>query len=325
MSEGENQAQAGNETAQPSTDIDNPANWDYYDPDDEKQDTVKAKPPKGNEGEKAEVATSDQEAEQSDETNVEEGDDEETPEGENPKVADDESILVKLADGKQVSIAELKQGYFRQSDYSRKTEATAQKSAFLDTQLHQSQERLQALEAFVSHVLPPRPDPSLAQTNPGQFVAMQATYQQAVDMMGYVQNMAAHNRAAFDESQKQEMFERVEAERPMMLQALPSLGTDKGKRQFFDKAKEVAEASGKNPGFIGQITDHTDLVLLNYAIEGFAARKAKSEAKAKVANVPPVTPQKQKLTRPGTVTNREAMSRLGKTGSIHDAMNVDFD
>lgn len=66
IGEPDNQPQGGTDNAQPST-TDTPPDWDYYDPDDEKQDTVATPKAKGTEGETAEDAEGIQEAEQSEE------------------------------------------------------------------------------------------------------------------------------------------------------------------------------------------------------------------------------------------------------------------
>jgi len=54
------------------------------------------------------------------------------------------------------------------------------------------------------------------------------------------------------------------------------------------------------------------------------AEKAKAKATVKVAKAPPMTPNKRPLEGKAR-SNQDAMKRLRQTGSIHDAMAIDFD
>ena len=57
------------------------------------------------------------------------------------------------------------------------------------------------------------------------------------------------------------------------------------------------------------------------------AEAARKTVAKKVENVPPVVPGK-KAQQAGAATvraNKDAMSRLSRTGSINDAMSIDFD
>ena len=76
------------------------------------------------------------------------------------------------------------------------------------------------------------------------------------------------------------------------------------------------------------MTDHRLFALAHYAKIGMEAQKAKATAAKKVASVPPVSPPKKAaLSGDAQVArkNIEAMRRLSRTGSIADAMAVDFD
>jgi hypothetical protein len=57
------------------------------------------------------------------------------------------------------------------------------------------------------------------------------------------------------------------------------------------------------------------------------AEKAKAKVAQKVEKVPPVVPPKraQQKNAAQIRSNQDAMRRLSRTGSIHDALGVDFD
>lgn len=311
----------GTDNAQPSTDIDNPSNWNFADPDED-QDNDKTPAPKGIEGEKAESAEDVQEAGESDEQETEE-DAEETPEGEAKAPKDD--VTVTLPDGSAVSLAEIKNGYLRQSDYTRKAQALANQRAEFEAITTQQHHTMRAISAFLQSTLPPRPDPSLAYSDAAMFVAQKAQHEQALERLQQAQQFVASQDAALNGTQQQKQAEILESEMEAMVSALPQLASQKGKVEFFNKAKKVGEIARLSEQEIAGITDHRYLVVLDLAAEGLAARNAKQSAKAKVANVPPVVQPKNRAQNPGMVKNRDAMRKLSQTGSIEAAMLVDFD
>jgi len=320
-SESDTLPSGGTDNAQPSTDIDNPSNWNFADPDDE-QDNDKTPAPKGIEGEKAESAEGVQEAGESDEQETEE-DAEETPEGEAKAPKDD--VTVTLPDGSAVSLAEIKNGYLRQSDYTRKAQALANQRAEFEAVTTQQHHTMRAMNAFLQSTLPPRPDPNLAYSDPGMFVAQKAQYEQAVERLQQAQHFATSQEEAKNAIEMQKQAEKLALESDAMIHALPQLATQKGKVDFFNRINPVGELSRLSPQEIAGITDHRYLVVLDLAAEGLAARNAKQSAKAKVANVPPVVQPKNRAQNPEMVKNRDAMRKLSQTGSIEAAMLVNFD
>lgn len=311
----------GTDNAQPSTDIDNPSNWNFADPDDE-QDNDKAPATKGIEGEKAESAEGVQEAGESDEQEPEE-DAEEAPEGEAKAPKDD--VTVTLPDGSAVPLIELKNGYLRQSDYTRKAQALANQRAEFEAVTTQQHHTMRAMSAFLQSTLPPRPDPNLAYSDPASFIAQKANYDHALERLQQAQQFVASQDAALNGTQQQKQAEMLASEKEAMIEALPQLASRKGVAEFFNRAKQVGELARLSEQEIAGITDHRYLVVLDLAAEGLAARNAKQSAKAKVANVPPVVQPKNRAQNPTMVKNRDAMRKLSQTGSIEAAMLVDFD
>ena len=72
------------------------------------------------------------------------------------------------------------------------------------------------------------------------------------------------------------------------------------------------------------VTDHRMFALAHWANEGMKAAKAREAAKAKVANVPPSAPRKPG--QPAQASrNTDAMRKLARSGSIRDAVKVDWE
>ncbi|WP_234835258.1 hypothetical protein [Sinorhizobium meliloti] len=74
-------------------------------------------------------------------------------------------------------------------------------------------------------------------------------------------------------------------------------------------------------------TDHRYFKVMHYAMLGLQAEQAKSKALTKVANAPPATAKAKPNgpVNPQARKNQDAMKRLSKTGSIKDAMSIDFE
>ena len=74
-----------------------------------------------------------------------------------------------------------------------------------------------------------------------------------------------------------------------------------------------------------QATDHRLFKLAHWARKGMAAEKARAAAKAKAQAAPPVAPHKPGQGARAASGNAEAMRKLSRTGSLKDALAVDFD
>src|SRR5690606_5559105 len=106
--------------------------------------------------------------------------------------------------------------------------------------------------------------------------------------------------------------ELLQSENAKLAEAFPQTATSEGRQKFFETAASAAAEMGWSKDEIGQVTDHRMFKLAHYAALGLAAEKARAKAKQKVANVPPVTPQKrpQGPNAAKVQRNKEAVKRL---------------
>ena len=98
--------------------------------------------------------------------------------------------------------------------------------------------------------------------------------------------------------------------------------------QLVDEAYSAAEAAGYSRQELQAYTDPRAFKMAWLAGIGQQALAAKAKAQAKVEKAPPVVaPQKAQQGQKAVVTRRsqQASARLNKSGSIHDAMGIDFD
>lgn len=265
---------------------------------------------------------SEEESEESEET--EESDDsEEESEG-----TDDQRITLEI-DGKPVEITldELKKGYSREADYTRKTQALAETRKAVEVEIQQTRaEReqyagtLQKLEAALLEFAPAEPNwEQLRKENPGEFAAQWAEKQQRDLDLAAVQ--AERQKLEIQQSAEREAeFQAyLDGQKNALIEAIPEwrdsekAGTEK--KALMDYAKGL----GFSDEDLGSVYDHRLILLLR--------KSAKyDELTTKGAEITKVAP---KVLKPGSRDanpNRgkksdaaRAMERLARTGSKQDA------
>lgn len=331
ISDIDNLPEGGNETALPS-DSDTGFNWDYCDPDED-QDSGETPVESATENEdvsdqgEAEELPEEFEASEHDqdgESEPEEG--EETPEDVKP------DVKVTLNDGSEVTLQELKDGYYRQSDYSRKTEETARiRDEYTEKEQQLSEgaqnviQTLETIDEFMRSEIPALPPPELAQEDFMAYVQQKAVYDHAVNRMGRLQDAINAPKQVVENIDQQKLanYRRVENER--LAEYFPEMANPAKRDQLRSTIKSAAEEVGISEQELRGIADHRFYRLAHWAAKGIKADKARKKARKKTENVPPVAQPKAQQRKAQATRNRDAMSRLAKTGSIHDAVQVDFD
>lgn len=289
---------------------DTPEDADYFDPDEDHEEADD------------EAGTDDEPDEEEGEADTAEADDQEA---DAEPVYADEKAKVKLPDGTEAPVAELIQGNMRQQDYTRKTQELAndRKAVAADV------ERMQRItEAFVDHIsalVPDAPDASLALSDPNAYTAQKAQHEAA---MAQVQKLIEAGEApkqiseAMSEADRQKQLQEANQS---LIEMFPEAANGEGRRKFFEGVQQVSNDLGFTNEELSSLTDHRVFALAHWARKGMEAEKAKATAKAKVAKAPPATPRKpgQGARKPNG--NAEAMRKLGRSGSLKDALAVDFD
>jgi uncharacterized protein YlzI (FlbEa/FlbD family) len=275
--------------------------WDYFDPE---EDTEEAQAPEA----------------------TEDGTEEAAPEAEVEEVAEaTPDAVVTLPDGTKAKVADLIQGNLRHQDYTRKTQelATVRKTVEADAQ------RIEGItQAFIDHLtslVPAAPDTALALRDPNGYVRAKAQHEAALAQVKTLIELGEKARGvttAISEADKQAMIARENA---MLAERVPEVATEKGRQQFFSRTAEVAQDLGFSMDELQGVTDHRIFVLAHYAKVGMEAMKARQVAKAKTQSAPPVAPRKPGQGATAKSGNAEAMRKLARSGSIRDALKIDWD
>ena len=312
----------------PPTALDNPENLNFYEPgeelDNQEVEQIAADP----EREPDEIEETDQESDQpvnpDDEPVADEDDEAQADEADAqaPEITDD--ILVPLGNEK-LPLSEIKAGYLRQADYSRKTQELGNKRRDLEALSTRVTQSVNAVAEFLQASIPKAPDPNLAISNPAQYVRDKALHDTAMAQVAQLIEKANAPKDVLNTLTDEQRKEVLGTENAKLVEAFPTVATPEGRKKFFESTTSAARELGFTDEELAGVTDHRMFKLAHYAKLGLAAEQAKAKATQKVASVPPVAPPKRPQANAGKSKNREAMSRLNKSGSIHDAMAIDFD
>lgn len=297
--------------------------YDYYDPDDDPvTDNVEGEF-EATEGDTDEVPAEELEAE------AEQDADEENPEEETES---EDDPVIDLGDEK-VPLSQLKEERMRQQDYSRKTaevarerEAVKQSQQFYSQQTQQLNSLLQETVNFLQDVIPEEPPLSLAQSNPSQYQYQKELRSRAMAEINQLVQKSQKVKQSQSQTQQFQSRETVQQHIAGLERRFPHLKGDNQKLVNFvnETRKKAIEEFGVSPQIANQATDDTLLELVHYASLGKKAEHNRNNAKRRLSQ------PKKAAGRPATGakggnSNRKAMQRLSQTGSLRDALAVDFD
>ena len=302
-------------------------------PEEDNQDQAEAQEPE--EAQDEEVETDAEEYEADDEDEASEPDDEEDAEEViEQELPDDLTIKVKL-DGEEteVTLDELRKGYSRYSDYTRKTQALAEERKAFQSEAEairmeraQYAELLPALKAQIEAQTEAEPDwDNLYNEDPIEAARLERHWRKTQqDKTAKMQAIMAEQKRVAEETAKEQqraLAEFVQSERARLPEVIPEW-KDEGTMQT--EAKELREWALNN-GF-----SERDLSALVQASHVSILRKAMlyDKGSKKVESVKAQPKRVAKIVRPGStgtqVTPRstevkKASQRLARTGRIADA------
>lgn len=286
----------GTESVNPENDTAEES-WDYFDPDEDTEAP-------------AEVAT-------------DEGTEESASEEAEEPAAEQPAQIV-LPDGTQVPLEEVTRGYLRQADYTRKVTEVATQRKALEADLQLVEGITQTFIDHLTKMVPAMPDPAMALRDPNGYVRAKAQYDAAMAQVQQLIEIGKQPKQIGEKLSQADMQAQIAAENAALAEKIPTVATPEGRRKFMESAAEAAQSAGFSMDDLQGVTDHRLFVLAHWANEGLKAAKARETAKAKVANVPPAAPRK-----PGQPAqanrNADAMRKLARSGSIRDALKVDWD
>lgn len=304
--------EGGTDNVTPS-DSDTPESWDYFDPDEDTEEE-----PNADEG------TDDEAAEADSEEGTEEADDQ-TDDEAAEDTADQPPRTVKMDDGEEVTIDDLKKGYLRQSDYTRKAQDVANERNALKANLTRMERTQAAFVDYLTNMIPTPPEPSLAMSDPNRYTALKVQHDVALAKVQELIELGGNFKGQAQEISQEDQRKALAQEDAKLVQALPETATREGREKFFNGISKAGQELGFAPDELRSISDHRMFVVLDMARKGMEAEQAKSKVRAKAEKAPPATPRKPSQANTKARQNADAMRRLSQSGSIKDALKVDFD
>lgn len=293
-------------------------------------------------GETEDVQSEDQLAEESDEVEEEtleatddeqseddeEGIDEEVVETETPAV-----YTVKIDGNEQeVTLDELRNGYQRQADYTRKSQSLAEQRKAYESNLQAVQsERGQYAKALETLSAQQGADmerfkavdwATLKKDDPMEYMEKRLELQDAQDKIAAVQNEQARVHQQATEDTKVFLQDKLQKEAVTLTEKLPEYADPSSNLR--DQIRTYAINEGFSAEDVDGITDHRVVLILHKAM---MADKGSTAPSKKTKTVPKVvksgTPQtKAQRGRKAVQAKRE---RLSQTGHQRDAANVFLD
>lgn len=261
-------------------------------------------------------------------------DEPEETEAEEPE-SDEGDAFVTLPDGSEITlseIADLQANGLRSADYTQKTTEVAEQRKALEAERQTYSERLQFTETalrnvtkFIEGIIPPEPTIDMAQTDPGAYTQAMALRNGAIAELQQVMKVSDGVNGHKAQVSDADLAAYKNRENGALVKAMPHLA-DPVKRAAFDKAvSETAADFGFSPDEIAQTADSRILQMVHYAKLGKLSAQNRANAKRRVQTPMRSKPQTAKAVSGQTMKNRQAMQRLSKSGSIEDALEIDFD
>jgi hypothetical protein len=273
------------------------------------------------------------EGETADEEHPDDSENEEPDSEQGRFVAD--NAKVRLADGTVTSVHELKRGFLREADYTRKTQETSARlkdtetrEAHIKASQEQLDQRLEYTAALVKSIIGTPPDPTLADPNspnydPAKYQAEEVRYRSWAQHLTYIESELDRSTKERHTKTETESKEKVGREWAAALEKMPELKDPKKLDSFGKDTVKFGTEYGYTPQELANIHhDHRQLLVMKDAIAWRKLQAAKANPPKKVENRPPVVKGGKRL-NPQEHQARavsDATAKLQSTGRLDDAV-----
>lgn len=259
--------------------------------------------------------------------------DEEKSDEVHEELPDDTKVTV---DGKEVTLHELKRGFLREQDYTRKTQALAEQRRQLEATVGQEAGALRAereqlaqalaqVQTYMQELMPAEPNwAELYQRNPAEYAAQRELWrswqEQLRGMEAQRQQLSQREQA----ERMQQLQRTIQEEKARLLTAVPEWSKPEVAQAEKQKLIEWGQKVGYSPEELNSVLDHRALVVARKAMlydEMMAKQKAMRPA-APAVKVKPAMPGSA-ATKPSRASEiARSKQRLAQTGRVQDAAAV---
>lgn len=224
-------------------------------------------------------------------------------------------------DGEKLSVEEIKLGYMRQADYTKKTQAVAEQRKAAEEQTQSYESTLSALLTAAGADLSRFEGVNWEQAaveNPDQYKQAKAMYEQTQQTYNFIKSQADQHMQRMNDQQQAAMKERAKESLTVLKSTIPNWSND-----VYYKIGDYAQKSlGVTQEEFNGITDHRSITAMYKAMQ---FDQAKTETKKKVKSSPKKTLSGKKAD-PSDIGKQEkyrkSRERLKKSGSMEDAVQA---
>lgn len=321
----------GSKTVEPSTNLDTSDDYSgVWEPDgDDEEDFGDVSDNPADVGEETDSETG--EADDGQETGGENAETDGEQDGAGDEEQSDETKLdetvVTLKGGEQVPIKELKLGYLRQRDYSVKTQELGNKGRELQGMSDRVGNTAKAIAEFLISQMPQEPSPALAMQNPDEYTRQKVMFETAAQRVNQILEMANVPKQVAGNLSKEQHDVLLKEESAKLAEVFPQTADPAKREAFFNEAFSTARELGYSDEEMRGVTDHRLFALAHYARLGMQAEGARKKAMDKVNNAPPPVAKGRAQNQASVQGQKQkaAMARLKKSGSIDDAVGIDWE
>lgn len=250
---------------------------------------------------------------------------------------EEEAEFLFEVDGQELSADELRKGYLRQSDYTKKTQSLSEQRKEMEGLTQQYNSQLQQIQAerqqYIQHLqaLSENQDikkfdidwERLRLEDPLEYVTKRQEFQEAKEKAEEVKTKAKQAMARSAAEKEQQWAKVVEDEKSKLISALPEWGETDSQRQLATELRSYAQTQGYSEPEIDSLVDHRSFLVLRKAMLYDQMQNANPKAK-KLKGKPKVIRAGKGASR--TQAQRDALktkrNQLKNTGHVRDAAKV---
>lgn len=239
-------------------------------------------------------------------------------------------IEVTLPGGEKakVTLDELKRGYSREADYTKKTQAHAEQVRAFDAQVQQVSQvvkaKLDTLQAELDRLIPSEKSidwDGLHQRDPAEYVKWKEYFRDLKDKRQAVAQEQAQIQFQAQQRAERETAETLKRESEALAKALPVFADPKKGDAAKAELRSYLIGKGYTAEQIAGLSDHRSVTIAWKAAQYDKLQAAKPTVEKRVVNLP-------RVQKPGAALDGEHVSRqkqtslemkLRKTGRVEDA------
>ena len=254
----------------------------------------------------------------------EESDEVEDPTEESEDESEDEPEYVTEGnieiDGESVSVEEIKLGYMRQSDYTKKTQAVAEQRKAAEDQTATYESSLSALLTAAGADLSRFDNVNWEQSavdNPDQYRQAKAMYEQTKQTHDFIRAQANEHHQRSEKQQQAAAKESAKESLTVLKSTIPNWNND-----LYYSIGEYANSLGVTSEEFNETHDHRMITALYKAMK-FDQAKSVTQKKVKANPTKTLSGKKAEPKDLGKKDNyRKSRERLKKSGSMDDAVQA---